>query len=235
MDEAWLASQLESGRSIESIAREVARAPSTVAYWVNKYGLASAHAPRHAARGGIERARLESLVATGLSLRAIAAEVGVSYATVRHWMRRYGLATQRGRRLGASRPAREARLADAVLRCPTHGAVLHVRRGSAGLVCLKCRSEAVSRRRRRLKSTLVADAGGRCVLCGYARYVGALQFHHVDPAKKSFNLAARGMTRSLDRAREEAAKCVLLCANCHAEVEGGIATIARDGPADNVL
>jgi hypothetical protein len=29
----------------------------------------------------------------------------------------------------------------------------------------------------------------------------------------------RGITRSLARLRAEAAKCVLLCANCHAEVE----------------
>ena len=29
------------------------------------------------------------------------------------------------------------------------------------------------------------------------------------------------MTRSLERLREEAGKCVLLCANCHAEVESG--------------
>ena len=34
--------------------------------------------------------------------------------------------------------------------------------------------------------------------------------------------AARGVTRSLAAARAEAAKCVLLCANCHAEVEAGV-------------
>ena len=55
MEEAWLRSQLESGRSIESIAREVGKAPSTVAYWAAKYGLASAHAAKHAPRGGIDR------------------------------------------------------------------------------------------------------------------------------------------------------------------------------------
>jgi len=37
----WLASRLAEGRSIESIAREVNRNPSTVAYWVNKHGLTS--------------------------------------------------------------------------------------------------------------------------------------------------------------------------------------------------
>ncbi len=55
MDRETLARQLAEGRSIESIARETGYAASTVAYWVNKYGLTSGHAARHAARGGIER------------------------------------------------------------------------------------------------------------------------------------------------------------------------------------
>src|SRR4051795_9026473 len=93
MDAEWLASQLGSGRSIESIAREVGRRPSTVAYWVAKRGLASAHAPRHAARGGIARESLEPLVEAGMPIRAIADQLGVSYTTVRHWLKRYELTT----------------------------------------------------------------------------------------------------------------------------------------------
>ena len=93
----------------------------------------------------------------------------------------------------------------------------------------RCRVAAVSQRRRRVKAILVAEAGGACVICGYSRYAGALQFHHLDPAVKQFELAGAGLARSLERARREAAKCVLLCANCHAEIEGGIATIAQAG------
>jgi hypothetical protein len=92
--------------------------------------------------------------------------------------------------------------------------------------CLRCRSEAVSRHRRRLKERLVAEAGGCCSRCGYDRYIGALQFHHRDGEVKEFGLGARGFTRSLDAARAEAAKCVLLCANCHSEVEAGIVKAA---------
>ena len=92
--------------------------------------------------------------------------------------------------------------------------------------CLRCRSEAVSRRRRRLKEILVAEAGGRCALCGYDRYVGALQFHHLEPGSKRFSLADAGLTRSLAKAREEARKCALVCANCHAELEAGRAAMS---------
>jgi hypothetical protein len=63
------------------------------------------------------------------------------------------------------------------------------------------------------------------VLCGYDRHVGALEFHHVDPADKRFALSHMGIARSLERARAEARKCVLLCANCHAEVEAGLARL----------
>ena len=71
----------------------------------------------------------------------------------------------------------------------------------------------------------MAEAGGRCVICGYDRFAGALQFHHVDPAGKAFALSTQGVARSLEKARAEAGKCVLLCANCHAEVEAGLASI----------
>src|SRR4051812_38653086 len=99
MDRDWLEQQLMLGRSIEAIAREVGKSPSTVGFWVNKFGLASVHAERHAARGGIDESRLRELVDRGLSIRAIAAELDVSYSTVRHWLKRYELATPRTRTL----------------------------------------------------------------------------------------------------------------------------------------
>ena len=52
--------------------------------------------------------------------------------------------------------------------------------------------------------------------------LGALQFHHRDPTTKSFEVSRQGITRSLQRLRLEARKCVLLCANCHAMVEAGL-------------
>jgi hypothetical protein len=60
--------------------------------------------------------------------------------------------------------------------------------------------------------------------CGYDEHPSALQFHHLDRATKAFNLRD-GDTRSLARMREEARKCVLLCANCHAQVEAGAADV----------
>lgn len=227
MDKAELASQLASGLSIEAIARDAGRDPSTVAYWVNKHGLVSAFAAKHAERGGLAREQLEPLVAAGYTVQRIADELGRGAATVRHWLKKHGLSTMRAVTLPA-----DGRPETIVRRCRTHGFTEHVLT-SAGkrYRCKRCRVAAVSARRRRVKLALVQAAGGACRLCGYDRYAGALQFHHVDPAEKAFSIADRGLARSLERALAEAGKCVLLCANCHAEIEAGIATMPKSAPA----
>jgi transposase len=221
MEKDFLAERLTDGHSIESIAREVGKSASTVAYWVRKHGLASRHAERAAARGGVDRVRLEEMAAAGKSIRAMAAELGLSYSSVRHWLRRYGITTNRTRTLVDTANAREAGEADTIATCAVHGPTVYVRSGGS-FRCHACRSEAVTRRRRRVKAILIEEAGGACVVCGYDAFPAGLHFHHVDPATKSFAVASRGVTRSLAAAREEARKCVLLCARCHAEVEAGV-------------
>jgi transposase len=225
MDREALAARLAEGRSIEAIARDCGRAASTVAYWVNKHGLTSSHAARHSPRGGIERERLLTLVEEGLSIRQIAARCDVSATTVRHWLQRYGLKTQPARyaRRDAPRPAQLLR------ECRRHGWTAFVRVGAEGHYRgARCNAAAVTERRRRVKELLVAEAGGRCAICGFDAYAGALQFHHRNPAAKAFEVSRQGVTRSLARLRSEAAKCVLLCANCHAMVEAGLVSLPAD-------
>jgi transposase len=222
MERDWLEAQLQAGKSIESIAREVGKHPSTVAYWVGKHRLRSQHAERHAAKGAPAREALAALVEEGCTVQQMAERLGVGATTVRHWLRRYQLKTLRARQIAGETERQRVILRE----CRHHGFSEWVRSGTGGRYrCKRCRSERVSARRRRVKRVLVAEAGGRCVVCGYDRFPGALQFHHLDPAAKSFALSVQGVARSLASARTEAAKCVLICANCHAEVEGGVATI----------
>ena len=219
MEAAWLRSRLEAGHSIESIAREAGKHPSTVAYWANKHGLVSTHAPRHAARGPLAREALRELVEQGLSIRQIAEQMDRSAATVRHWLRRHGLRTDPARYSRRDGPKPERLLRE----CPVHGWTGFFRTGTVGTYrCGRCNAVAVAARRREVKAQLVAEAGGRCAVCGFDGYLGALQFHHRDRAAKAFALSHQGVTRSLLAARAEAAKCVLLCANCHAMVEAGL-------------
>lgn len=170
----------------------------------------------------MDREVLERLVEEGASIRRIAEVTGASYATVRGWLRVHELQTVRTRRLEATRSARQTGLTTVEAECPVHGTVTMVPRAGGTFRCLRCRSDAVVLRRRRVKEILVAEAGGSCRLCGFDRHLAALQFHHLDPGLKAFSLSAQGMSRSLERARAEAAKCMLLCANCHAAVEAGV-------------
>jgi transposase len=181
---------------------------------------------KHSAKGGLAQDELEAMVEVHMSIAQIAEAVGRSKATVRHWLARYGLLTQPGQRRQRTRAASKAGVSTVVEQCRRHGDTAHYLDHEGYYRCKRCRTEAVMRRRRKLKRTLVAEAGGCCQLCGYDRYSGALQFHHVDPAAKSFGLSVRGLTPSLARLRAEARKCVLLCSNCHAEVESGISSIS---------
>lgn len=84
--------------------------------------------------------------------------------------------------------------------------------------CLKNHSNTkkISAWRHRKKIRAVEYKGGKCEHCGYNRCLQALQFHHRDPELKDFGIAsARSWT--WERLEEELDKCILLCANCHAE------------------
>lgn len=224
MDKRFLEECLAKGMSLEAIGREVGKHPSTVGYWVKKRGLVACNADRHSPKGGLTEAEIEACVEDGLTLREIADRLGRSVATVRHWMDRYGLKTARRRR---PKPCGEP--VRTTMRCRRHGQTEFVLEGRGYYRCVRCRSEAVSKRRRTVKRKLVEEAGGQCAVCGYSRCQQALQFHHLDPAVKEFHLGHQGQSRSLARSREEARKCVLLCANCHAEVEAGVMVLPAAG------
>ena len=63
-----------------------------------------------------------------------------------------------------------------------------------------------------------------CLICGYKKCARSLHYHHINPDKKLFNIS---LTYKIgkEKREEELAKCVLLCSNCHGEVEEGITKI----------
>lgn len=101
--------------------------------------------------------------------------------------------------------------------CPRHGLTEHILLTSGTYRCKECRKDAVIDTRRRNKIKLVEYKGGKCERCGYDKCIDALEFHHLNPDEKDFGLSC-GDTRSLEKLKAEADKCIMVCANCHREI-----------------
>ena len=83
--------------------------------------------------------------------------------------------------------------------------------------CSKCHLIRTSKRRQQIKVRAVEYLGGKCSKCGYNSCMAALEFHHIDPEKKDFGIC--GYSRSWEHLKEELDKCIILCSNCHKELE----------------
>jgi hypothetical protein len=111
--------------------------------------------------------------------------------------------------------------------CKKHGLTEFALRKDGRLRCKQCNTDAVILRRRKLKEMAVEYKGGKCQNpnCGYDRYVGALEFHHPN-GDKEFGIASKGYTISWERIKQEIDKCVMVCSNCHREIEAGILNVS---------
>jgi hypothetical protein len=134
------------------------------------------------------------------STKKIAMKLGRSEKTVLYWERKYGLSPAFASYGNGRRTRSLKEMAEAMIQEP----IVH---------------------RRRLKAKAIDYKGGKCILCGYDRCNAALEFHHLDKTAKSFGLSRKGIIRSWQSIRKELDKCVLICANCHREVEAGVAII----------
>lgn len=72
-------------------------------------------------------------------------------------------------------------------------------------------------RRQKVKKLLVEYKGGKCERCGYNKCIRALEFHHINPLEKKYQMSK--VSNSFDILKKEADKCMLVCANCHREIE----------------
>lgn len=80
-------------------------------------------------------------------------------------------------------------------------------------------SQATSDFRRNRKVNLIHICGDKCCICGYSKSIAALEFHHINPADKEYGISSKGTCHNIRTDIAEIKKCILLCANCHREVE----------------
>ncbi len=112
-----------------------------------------------------------------------------------------------------------------IKKCTHHGDTDFILENRNAYRCKKCRSESIAKKRKIIKERLIDIFGGKCIICEYNKCDAALEFHHLDPEKKSFDLSKRNYYRSFDKILEEAKKCILVCANCHREIENNLVQI----------
>lgn len=103
--------------------------------------------------------------------------------------------------------------------CKKHGLVPHSKVSNSNyLRCRKCGVEAVKRKRQRNKLRAIEYKGGKCCSCGYSKCAEALEFHHIDPTQKDFQISSKNHAKSWETVKLELDKCMILCANCHREL-----------------
>ena len=115
--------------------------------------------------------------------------------------------------------------------CPLCGKTFSpLLKGQTRKFCFECsppydknkgRSQNLTAIRRALKKHLVLYKGGKCEICGYNKSFNALQFHHLNPQEKDFTISTHANLLSnfnIELYHKEVDKCILVCANCHAEI-----------------
>lgn len=83
--------------------------------------------------------------------------------------------------------------------------------------CIICHNRQSIERQQKLKRECVIYKGGKCQVCGYNRYDGALEFHHINPEHKDFEISKISRTSFSEQIKTELDKCILLCSVCHKE------------------
>lgn len=87
--------------------------------------------------------------------------------------------------------------------------------------------EYVKNYRHKVRFSVYAGFGSRCCICGYDRCARSLELHHLNPDEKLFTLSAWS-SHKWESILDEAEKCIMLCANCHGEVEDNFSTVPLD-------
>lgn len=94
----------------------------------------------------------------------------------------------------------------------------------------KCKSRAMNKKFNRgcqqsnrglkKKSKIIKENGGKCSVCGYDKNLSSITFHHLNPKEKIFPLDTRAFANRKQKVLvEEVKKCIVVCRNCHGEIE----------------
>jgi hypothetical protein len=75
------------------------------------------------------------------------------------------------------------------------------------------------KRQKIIKQKCIDYLGGKCSVCGYKKSIRALTFHHRNRKEKEKTIALMIVNNSFEKIKKELDKCILVCFNCHMEIE----------------
>lgn len=164
----------------------------------------------------MEKITIEQLLDQYKSTREIANILGVSQTSICYWMKKYSLKSKYlGRVKGDTKEC-------SICRIRKHKNEFYMRSNKQiQSRCKKCHLKEsrlrLVKRQRLFKEKCVEYKGGKCEICGYSKYLGALDFHHKNSIEKDFGIGQYRKYNFSDIVKKELDKCSLLCANCHRE------------------
>jgi transposase len=221
-------SLIDKGYTTKQISAETNISWSTTKYNLRKLGLETIHKikPRP-----ISKNQLDDFVKRNYSTYQIASELNRSQGSVKHWLKKYELKTNPAYCIRRNEIKKEIESGfKTCSKCkqikPLNKDNFYIRKsGAFHYWCRKCNDRISLEKQTERKRKCVEYKGGKCVICGYNRYLGSLDFHHLDPAKKDYNISNL-RTYSMEKLYKELDKCILVCKNCHCEIHGKV------GPSD---
>lgn len=157
----------------------------------------------------MEKERLKKLIDCGLTITEMKDVLQCGRSTVTYWLKKHELTTK-----NSQQPREKEHYCN---KCGETDAIKFY--GNDKEVCGDCHKKRVNDKGRENRKYAVEKLGGKCSKCGYDKYIGALDIHHLDPKIKDSNFKSmRGW--SILRIDKEIKDCVLLCKNCHTETHG---------------
>jgi hypothetical protein len=167
---------------------------------------------------------IKNLIDKGYSLNKISKELNKSLTTIRYWVKKHNIPFET--KNFSNQEPKDYGKYRVCPKCKNNCTIesFYNRRGKIGgsVYCKKCTTIQVVERTKKLKQEMVVYKGGCCQICGYNKYIGALDFHHIDPNKKDFTIAHVRQYKFNDVIKNELDKCLLVCSNCHRELHGGL-------------
>jgi predicted transcriptional regulator len=172
----------------------------------------------------MEKKTLIKMIENDMSQYEMAKLLDCSQSNIRYWLKKYELKTNNlsFKEIGI-KCYTETKYC---VKCCENKNInyFYKRRGNIGgsAYCIECTKTQYKERHNQFKKELVNYKGGCCQNCGYDKYYGALEFHHLDPNEKDFSFGNVKSFTLNDKMKSELDKCVLLCANCHRETHAGL-------------